>query len=54
MSQWFRQGGWRCSPLNAALCKAGKIGIILFIRSLYPSVFILVKISSFCPDSLPN
>ncbi|EOK5734600.1 hypothetical protein ACWOUW_004312 [Vibrio vulnificus] len=19
MSQWFRQGGWRCSPLNAAL-----------------------------------
>ncbi|EGR2186192.1 acetyltransferase [Vibrio parahaemolyticus] len=18
--QWFRFGGWRCSPLNAALC----------------------------------
>ncbi|EGR2813170.1 acetyltransferase [Vibrio parahaemolyticus] len=18
--QWFRLGGWRCSPLNAALC----------------------------------
>ncbi|MCG9559845.1 hypothetical protein [Vibrio kanaloae] len=25
MSQWFRQGGWRCSPLNAALvCKGQK------------------------------
>ncbi|POB03509.1 hypothetical protein CRN33_19125 [Vibrio vulnificus] len=19
-AQWFRFGGWRCSPLNAALC----------------------------------
>ncbi|HAS8326544.1 TPA: acetyltransferase [Vibrio vulnificus] len=19
-AQWFRSGGWRCSPLNAALC----------------------------------
>ncbi|MGR3172746.1 hypothetical protein [Vibrio vulnificus] len=44
----------RASHLNWALCKAGKIGIILFIRSLHPSVFILVKISSFCLDSLPN
>ncbi|WP_139127311.1 hypothetical protein [Vibrio scophthalmi] len=43
MSQWFRFGGLRSSPLNAALCKAGKIGIILFIRSLHPSVYILVK-----------
>ncbi|CAH1601285.1 hypothetical protein THF1C08_690011 [Vibrio jasicida] len=44
----------RYSPLNRALCKEGEIGIILFIRFLHPSVFILVKISSFCLDSLPN
>ncbi|EGR2854602.1 acetyltransferase [Vibrio parahaemolyticus] len=23
--QWFRFGGWRCSPLNAALCTLEKI-----------------------------
>ncbi|NOI16573.1 hypothetical protein F0252_21590 [Vibrio hepatarius] len=36
-AQWFSLGGMRCSPLNAALCKAGKIGIILSLAiGLHP------------------
>ncbi|MBF4364107.1 hypothetical protein EAY40_17855 [Vibrio anguillarum] len=50
----FLSSAVRCQPLSRALCKAGKIGIILFLRSLKPSFRIVGKIRFFCPDSLPN
>ena len=45
MSQWFRSGGWRCSPLNAALCLTMKKELSMFkietkrliIRDMNPS-----------------
>ncbi|HGS4888063.1 TPA: hypothetical protein ACMDRT_004540 [Vibrio parahaemolyticus] len=38
--QWFRYGGWRCSPLNAALVLDGhqwlKVSVFIgFASSLY-------------------
>ncbi len=37
--QWFRYGGWRCSPLNAALCLLGEI----HVNSKYSELFDYAK-----------